>query len=51
MDNKHVVKEIILTFEQKPLVLFPPYLGTRSLQTWTKLKKALKTSLIVVNCD
>ena len=50
MDNIHIVKEIILTVKKKPLVLVFPYLGLISLQTRTKLKKTLKTSLIDVNC-
>ena len=50
MDNIHIVKEITLTVKKKPLVLVFPYLGLISLQTRTKLKKPLKTSLIDVNC-
>ena len=41
IDNIHVVKESTLTVEKNPPI---------SLQTSTKLKKSLKTSLIVVNC-
>ena len=48
MDNIHVVKETTLTVENC-LVLALPYLGLISLQTRSKLKKSLKTSLIVVN--
>ena len=48
MDNIHVVKETTLTVEKKPLVLVLLYLGSISLQTRTKLRKSLKTSLIVV---
>ena len=50
MDNIYVVKETTLTVEKKPLVLVLPYLRSISLQTRTKLKKSLKTSLIVLNC-
>ena len=50
MDNIHVVKETTLTVEKKPLALFLPYLGSIYLQTRTKLKKSLKTFLIVVSC-
>ena len=50
MDNVHVVKETTLTVEKKRLVLVLPYLGSISLQTRTKLKKSLKTFLIVVSC-
>ena len=50
MDNIYVVNETTLTVEKKPLVLVLPYLGSISLQTRTKLKKSLKTFLIVVNC-
>ena len=42
MDNIHVVKETTLAVEKKPLVLVPPYLGSISLQTRTKLKKSSK---------
>ena len=47
MDNIHVVKEITLTVEKKSLVLAPPYLGSMSLQTMTKLKKPLRN---ILNC-
>ena len=50
MDKIHVVKETTLTVEKKPLVLVLPYLDSISLQTRTKLKKSLKTFLIVVSC-
>ena len=50
MDNIRVVKETTLTVEKNPLVLVLPYLGSISLQTRTKLKKSLKTFLIVVSC-
>ena len=45
MDNMHVV-----AVKKKPLVLVLPYLGSVPLQTMIKLKKSLKTSLIVVKC-
>ena len=45
----HVVKETTLTIEKKPLVLVLLYLGSVSLQTRNKLKKSLKT-ILVVNC-
>ena len=47
MDNIHVVKEITLVVEKKPPALVPPYLGSISLQTRTKLKKSLKN---ILNC-
>ena len=50
INNIHVVKEINLTVEKKSFVLVLPYLGSASLKSRTKLKKSLKTSLIVVNC-
>ena len=50
MDNIHVVNETTLKVEKKPLVLVLLYLGSISLQTKTKLKKSLKTFLIVVSC-
>ena len=50
MDNIYVVKETTLTVEKKPLVLVLSYLVSISLQTRTKLKKSLKTFLIVVSC-
>ena len=49
-DNIHVGKETTLTVEKKPLVLVLLYLGSISSQTRTKLKKSLKTFLIVVSC-
>ena len=49
MDNIHVVKESTVTVEKKPLILVLSYLGSISLETMTKLKKSLRTSLIVVN--
>ena len=45
MDNMHVV-----AVKKKPLVLVLPYLGSVPLQTMIKLKKSLKTSLILVKC-
>ena len=45
MDNMHVV-----AVKKKALVLVLPYLGSVPLQTMIKLKKSLKTSLIVVKC-
>ena len=47
MDNMNVV-----AVEKKPLVLvlLQDNLGSVSLQAMTKLKKSLKTSLIVVKC-
>ena len=45
MDNMHVV-----AVKKKPLVLVLPHLGSVPLQTMIKLKKSLKTSLIVVKC-
>ena len=45
MDNMRVV-----AVKKKPLVLVLPYLGSVPLQTMIKLKKSLKTSLIVVKC-
>ena len=50
MDNIHVVKKTTLTVEKKHLVVVVPYLGSISLQTRAKLKKSLKTFLILVNC-
>ena len=50
MDNKHVVKETTLTVKKKPFFLAFQWLGSKSLQTRTKLKKSLKTSLIIANC-
>ena len=50
LDNIHIVKETTLTVEKKSLVLVLPYLGSISLQTRAKLKKSLKTFLILVNC-
>ena len=50
MDNTHVVKETTLTVDKKPLVLVLLYFGSISLQSKTKLKESLKTSLIVANC-
>ena len=50
MNDVHVVKKTTLTVEKKHLVLVLPYLGSISLQTRTKLKKSLKTFLIVVSC-
>ena len=50
MENIHLVKETSETVENKSLVLVFPNLRSISLQTRTKLKKSLKTSLIVVNC-
>ena len=50
MDNIRVVKETTLTVEKKPLVPVLQYPGPISLQTRTKLKKSLKTFLVVVNC-
>ena len=50
MDNIHVVKETTLTVNKNLLVVVLPYLDSVSLQTRTKLKKSLKTSLIVVHC-
>ena len=50
MDNVHVVTETTLRTEKKPLLLVLPYLGSISLQTGTRLKKSLKTSLTVVSC-
>ena len=47
MDSIHVVKEITLTFEKKPLIPALPYLGSISLQTRIKLKKSLKN---ILNC-
>ena len=47
MDNIHIVKETTLGVEKKSFALVLSYLGSISLQTRTKLKKA---SLIVVNC-
>ena len=47
MDNMHVVKETTLAVEKKPPVLVPPYLGSISLQTRTKLKKSLQS---ILNC-
>ena len=46
MDNIHVVKEITLAVEKKPLFLVFLYLSI-SLQTRTKLKKSLKN---ILNC-
>ena len=48
LEKIHVVKETILIFEKKPLVLLLAYLRSISLQTWTKLKKSLKTFLTFV---
>ena len=42
IDIKHVVKET--------LALVALYFGTISLQTKTKLKKSIKTSVFVINC-
>ena len=50
MDNIRVIKETTLTVEKKLLVLVLRYPGPISLQARTKLKKSLKTFLIVVNC-
>ena len=50
MDNIHAVKETIPTAEKKPLALVLPYIGSMSLKAKTKLKKSLKTYLIVANC-
>ena len=49
MDIILLVKETTITVEKKALVIVVPYLGSISLQTMTKLKKSLKTSLIAVN--
>ena len=50
MNKIHVVRETTLTTEKKPLALIFTYLDSISLQTRTKLKKSLKTFLIIVNC-
>ena len=46
MNNIHVEKKTTLTVEKKLLVLVLKYLGSISLQTRTKLKNSLKTSLM-----
>ena len=48
INNLHVAKETNLTVEEKFFVLVLPYLGSASLKSRIKLKKLLKTSLIVV---
>ena len=45
MANILVVKEITLTVEKKPPVLFLPYLPSIYLETRAKLKKSLKSIL------
>ena len=47
IDNIHVVKKTTLKVEDEPLVLVLPYLGSKSLQTRTKLKKSFKN---ILNC-
>ena len=49
VDNIYIVKETNVIIEKEPLVLVLPCLGSISLQIRTKLKKSLKTSLVVVN--
>ena len=48
MEKIRVVKETTLTVEKKTLVLVLPYLGSISLLTKNKLKKALKN---ILNCS
>ena len=50
MNTIHIVKEITLTVKKIPVVLLLLHLVSIPLQTWTKLRKLLKTSLIDVNC-
>ena len=47
MDNINAVKETTLTIEKRLLVLVYTYLGSKTLQTRTKLMKSLKN---IFNC-
>ena len=47
LDNKHRVREKVITVPMKTLFLVLPYLGPSSLQTRTKLRKFLKG---ILNC-
>ena len=49
LDNKERIQEKAITVPKEPFFLVLPYLGTLSLQTRTKLRKSLKSILIVAN--
>ena len=49
LNRINILKEKVSAVEKKPLRLAPPYLGTISLQTRTKLQKLIKWYLTAVN--
>ena len=49
LNRINILKEKASAVEKKPLRLAPPYLGTISLQTRTKLQKLIKWYLTAVN--